>query len=114
MLLVRCFVDTGLVEPFNPRPYARDWMMHNDGERYLDFVSNLCAIVPTPGLGDLVLFRYGRCYSHGGIVSELAPLRIVHAYFNMKAVIEEDLMLNDDLVAPHRKMTFFSFWRAGE
>jgi cell wall-associated NlpC family hydrolase len=25
MLLVRVFVDTGLVAPFDPRPYENDW-----------------------------------------------------------------------------------------
>jgi hypothetical protein len=28
MLLVRVYCDVGLVEPFDPRPYTRDWFMH--------------------------------------------------------------------------------------
>ena len=35
MMLVRVFCDLGLVEPFDPRPYTRDWMLHRDDERYL-------------------------------------------------------------------------------
>src|SRR5271165_4615237 len=38
MLLVRVYVDLGLVEPFDPRPYPRDWMMHRSEERYLGFL----------------------------------------------------------------------------
>ena len=39
MLIVRVFVDLGLVPPFDPRPYPRDWHMHNsDEERYLNLV----------------------------------------------------------------------------
>ena len=38
MLLVRVYCDLGLVEPFDPRPYTRDWMLHRDEERYLGFL----------------------------------------------------------------------------
>jgi cell wall-associated NlpC family hydrolase len=110
MLLVRVFVDSGMVAPFDPRPYAQDWMMHNTGEKYLGFVDNLCGQVATPSLGDVALFRYGNCFSHGGIITGLDPVRIVHAYFFRNAVVEEDLYLNEDLVRPGRKMTFFSLW----
>ena len=30
--------DLGLVEPFDPRPYTRDWMLHRGEERYLGFL----------------------------------------------------------------------------
>ena len=36
MLLVRVFVDLGIVEPFDPRPYAHDWHLHRGEERYLE------------------------------------------------------------------------------
>ena len=80
MLLVRVFVDFGLVEPFDPRPYTHDWHMHRDEERYLDLVLAR-AQVETPIPGDVMLFRVGRCYSHGGIVTRLEPLTIIHASF---------------------------------
>ena len=38
MLLVRVFVDSGLVPPFDPRPYADDWYLHRSEERYLGFI----------------------------------------------------------------------------
>ena len=38
MLLVRVYCDLGLVEPFDPRPYTRDWFLHRDEERYLGFL----------------------------------------------------------------------------
>ena len=110
MLIVRTFVDTGMVPPFNPRPYPRDWMMHNREEKYLGFIGKHCGVVQEPGLGDIVLFRYGRVFSHGGIITNLQPLRLIHAYFDRRRVIEEDLMLNADLIDPARKMTFFSLW----
>lgn len=110
MLLVRAFVDSGLVAPFDPRPYPQDWMMHNDGERYLGFVGDLCREVAAPGLGDVAVFRYGRCYSHGGVITALDPLKIVHAYAQRRAVVEDELTKNADLNLPIRKVKFFSFW----
>ena len=38
MLLVRVYCDLGLVEPFDPRPYTRDWFLHRNEERYLGFL----------------------------------------------------------------------------
>ena len=110
MFLVRVFVDSGMVAPFDPRPYAQDWMMHNEGERYLGFVGCLCGEVAAPSLGDLVLFRYGKCYAHGGIITGLGPVMVTHSFEPRGRVVEEDLYRNDDLVLPYRKMKFFSFW----
>ncbi len=49
MLLVRVYCDLGLVEPFDPRPYTRDWMLHRDEERYLGFLLARARMVERPG-----------------------------------------------------------------
>ena len=69
MLLVRVFVDSGLVPPFDPRPYADDWYLHRSEERYLGFIFDRTKEVAAPLPGDVMVFRYGRCYSHGGVVT---------------------------------------------
>jgi hypothetical protein len=66
MLLVRVFVDTGLCDPFDPRPYADDWYLHRSEERYLGFIFDRTKEVDEPYPGDVMVFRYGRCYAHGG------------------------------------------------
>jgi cell wall-associated NlpC family hydrolase len=77
MLLVRSWVDAGIVEPFDPRPYPTQWMLHSDEERYLNWLS-LCAVeVDEPQIGDIVLWRFGRCFSHSGILTK--PGVVVHA-----------------------------------
>ena len=38
MLLAAVYVATGLVKPFDPRPYPMDWMLHRDDERFLGFL----------------------------------------------------------------------------
>jgi NlpC/P60 family putative phage cell wall peptidase len=110
MLIVRVFVDLGLVEPFDPRPYAIDFMMHRDEERYLGWVKTWCAEVETPRPGDLALYRFGRCFSHGGIVVNADPLTIVHAYRDSGMVCEDNVGQNPRLSDPARKPLFFSYW----
>ena len=80
MLLVRVYCDLGLVEPFDPRPYTRDWFLHRNEERYLGFLLARSKEVRSPGLGDIILFRIGRCFAHAGIVSRVDPLNIIHAF----------------------------------
>jgi NlpC/P60 family putative phage cell wall peptidase len=89
MLLVRVFVDLGLFEAFDPRPYAHDWHLHRGEERYLDALLSRAARVEAPQPGDVMLFRVGRCYSHGAIVIRPKPLTVVHASFPAGVVLEE-------------------------
>jgi cell wall-associated NlpC family hydrolase len=110
MLLVRVFVDTGLCQPFEPRPYPTDWHLHRSEERYLRFIFDRAGEVVEPQPGDLMVLRFGRCYSHGGIVTNVSPLTIVHAYFSARRVIEEEVDRDGPLSDPERKPRFFSIW----
>ncbi|MGH6846764.1 MAG: hypothetical protein ACREC0_04780 [Methylocella sp.] len=110
MFLVRVFVDSGLCEPFDPRPYADDWYLHRSDERYLGFIFDRTKEIDNPLPGDVVVFRYGRCYSHGGIVTKVDPLTIVHAYQPALAVLEEEVARSPALCAHSRNPKFFSLW----
>lgn len=110
MLVVRAFVDSGMTEPIDPRPYADEWFLHRSDELYLAGITSRCVEVQAARPGDVMLFRWGRCYSHGGIVTLTNPLTIVHAYQPAGRVIEEAVMHNADLTAPRRRPRFFSLW----
>ncbi len=112
LLLVRVFVDTGVIPAFDPRPYPTDWMMHRDDEKYLGFIANHMKEVAYPKHGDVMVFRFGRAYSHGGIITSINPIVIVHAFAPAKAVIEEEVDCNYALTSPIRKPKFFSKWAA--
>lgn len=114
MLLVRVFVDTKMVPFFDPRPYPPDWHLHRGEEKYLGFVFDRAHAVESPQAGDVAVFRFGRCYSHGGIVTRSDPLTIVHAYFQARCVIEETVARNSVLSDPARKPRFFSHWMTNE
>lgn len=113
MLLVRVFVDTGVTAPFDPRPYAPGWHMHHSEERYLGFITDRCAETFEPKPGDIVLFKFGRCYSHGGIIVSDTPVRIVHAIGaggKAGAVTEEIVSRNVALHKASREPRYFSYW----
>lgn len=114
MLLVRVFVDCGLVPAFDPRPYPPDWHLHRDEERYLGFVSDRCRPIALADVqpGDILTFRYGRCHAHGAIVSAIAPVSVIHAFSPARGVIEEQVGLNATLSESTRDPRAFSLWPA--
>jgi cell wall-associated NlpC family hydrolase len=112
MLLVRVFVDTGLCAPFDPRPYPVDWHLHRSEERYLGFIFDRTREVDRAQPGDVMVLRYGRCYSHGGIVTRACPLAVVHAYYPARRVVEEEIERNAALADAMRRPRFFSLWAA--
>ena len=110
MILVRVFCDLGLVAPFDPRPYTRDWHLHRGEERYLAALLERAHLVARPEPGDIVVFRYGRCFSHGGIVTRAAPLTILHAFHPARCVLEEEINHNAEVAERLGDAVFASYW----
>lgn len=111
MLIVRVFVDTGACPPFDPRPYPSDWHLHRSEERYLGFVLANCderAAEDPARPGDIIVFRFGRCWAHGGIVTVPYPLTLVHAFSPAGCVVEEQVARNGTLAATARAPRIFS------
>jgi cell wall-associated NlpC family hydrolase len=96
MLLVRSFVDTGRLQPFEPRPYPPDWYMHHSEERFLGWIEGTLGArrVEQYKLADVLMWRYGRCFSHGGIV--INTKEIVHAY-GISGMCLTSRILDDEL-----------------
>jgi NlpC/P60 family putative phage cell wall peptidase len=111
MLLVRVYCDLGLVEPFDPRPYTNDWMLHRADEKFLGFLLARAHIVETPQPGDVILFKYGRCFSHGGIVTRADPLTIVHAFAPARRVVEDEIRRMPEIAARMSTAKIASYWR---
>jgi cell wall-associated NlpC family hydrolase len=111
-LLIRVYCDLGLVDSFDPRPYTRDWFLHRDEERYLGFLLARSHEVSEPGLGDIILFRMGRCFAHAGIVSQVKPLRMIHAFAPSRCVVEDIIESNTELSSRMKTTKFASYWGA--
>lgn len=88
MLLVRVFGAVGLVPHIDPRPYPIDHMLHSGQERFLGWLQQFAQPIDagtTPQPGDVLVYKVGRCYSHGAIVTEWPC--IIHAFRDERAVV---------------------------
>lgn len=78
MVLVQSWVAAGVFEPFDPRPYPPNWHMHQDRERYLEWLELAATEVQVWQPGDIVVWKFARTYSHSGIIVNSAG-HVLHA-----------------------------------
>lgn len=91
-LLVGVFAAVGLIDPPAIEHYPPDWHLHRAAERYLGAVlAHAREIDPSTGSGplpgDIVLWRFGRCFSHGAIVVDWP--QVIHAYLGRPCALED-------------------------
>lgn len=77
------FANAGLTPHIDIPHYPRDWHLHQEAELYLDGLREWCRDVAppperAPEPGDIVMWKFGKCFSHGAIV--VAWPIIIHAY----------------------------------
>ncbi|WP_374513774.1 NlpC/P60 family protein [Niveibacterium sp.] len=82
MLVAEVLERAGLVPHIDPQGYPADWMQHRNEERFLAEVQTyalreLDLSTEQPAPGDVVLYRFGRCFAHGAIV--VAWPLVIHA-----------------------------------
>lgn len=88
MFVIQTYANAGLITSFDPGHYSADWMLHRSEEKYLGFVETYLDQVDTPQPGDVVVWKFGRCFSHGAIVVDWPT--IIHAYRPARGVIFGD------------------------
>jgi cell wall-associated NlpC family hydrolase len=79
-LLAEVFSEAALIERPEIPHYPPDWMLHREAERYLEGVMKYAQEIdgdPLPG--DIVVYRFGRCFAHGAIVVKW-PMIISRAF----------------------------------
>ncbi|MFD2234833.1 NlpC/P60 family protein [Phaeospirillum tilakii] len=77
MLPAEIYAGLGLIGPQDPGYYPPDWHLHRGVERYLAAVERVARLVDAPLPGDLVMYRFGRAFAHGAIVTGWPT--IIHA-----------------------------------
>ncbi|MDD3157659.1 NlpC/P60 family protein [Anaeromusa sp.] len=90
-LLIAVYENAGYLAAgeCDPGYYSPEWHLHKSEEKYLGWIERYCdPITGDPEPGDIVLFKFGRCVSHGGIF--VGENKIIHAYVGM-GVIESAL-----------------------
>lgn len=110
MLLVAAYRDAGVATAVDVPAYPADWALHRDEEKYIDVLLRHCEEVPAPLPGDVVLFQFGRAFSHGGVVVEWPS--IIHSYLRVGCELVADVTMDGRLAG--RKRRFFSPWRRAE
>lgn len=102
-LLRACYVAVGLVEDFDLGEYAPDWMLHRSEEVFLSNVAARMDEIQAPAKpGDVVVWKHGRCYSHGAIVVKWPS--IIHAYRRERRVTYGDV--GQGWLAAHERKCF--------
>lgn len=105
-LLCCVFERAGVIEPLDPGFYDTGWHLHRNAEIFLDWMARVNAVeVERPRPGDVGVWRFGRTYSHGGIVSSDDGL-VIHSYLD-RGVIESS-RLEEPLAS--RPVRWFSLW----
>jgi cell wall-associated NlpC family hydrolase len=86
-LIWAVFFNCGLT-PFLPlEPYPPDFMLHRGIERYMNIVIDRAQEVADPKPADVVLYKIGRVFAHGGIVVDPGWPAIIHANHAARAVV---------------------------
>lgn len=106
MLLVAVYRDAEVVPEVDIPAYPADWHLHRSEERYIEVLLRHCREVQTPGIGDIVVFQFGRAYSHGAIVAGWP--QIIHAYIGVGCELVTDATKDGRLMGRPRR--FFSPW----
>jgi len=105
MLLAEVYERAGVVGRLTPPFYVPDWHLHRNAERYVEGLLAHARPTQCPLPGDIAVFRFGRTFSHGAIVTEWP--RLVHAYWQ-QGVVAGDATLYPLKDRPVRFFTPFS------
>lgn len=116
-LLAEIFAEAGLVEKVAIPYYPADWHLHRAEERYMSGLLKYAKEIPgNPQPGDIALWKFGRCFSHGAIVVKW-PV-IIHAHIRNLCSLENAekatwlkyIGENTADIGKERPVRFFSFW----
>jgi len=117
-LLVASFKGAGLIGDIQLPLYSPQWHLHRDEDKYLDFIKRFCVEVERPPIiGDIVVWKFHRCFSHGAIVVDWPT--VIHAFIG-SGCMEDDAVKNrmlatvserTPLQGQPRPMKTLSFWR---
>jgi cell wall-associated NlpC family hydrolase len=86
-LLAEVYAEAGAVERVEIPYYPNDWHLHRNSERYLEGLLRYVKEIDAPLPGDIAVWKFGRCFSHGAIV--IGWPVIIHAYVGRECTLED-------------------------
>ena len=89
-ILIDVYETVGILKKGDctPEHYPPDFALHRGEEKYLGWIQKFCDLIegePLPG--DIVVFQYGRCISHAGIL--IGDNKLIHSYINRGVIISD-------------------------
>lgn len=118
-LLLEAHIGAGLVERFPPEEYPADWHVHRNEERFVAKIEEYAKRVGDTDLpicergpdffvkkGNILIWRYGRTFSHGAIVSDW-PM-IIHASHPAGCCLKESVM--GQTLTETKPVRVYSYW----
>ena len=86
-------VPKGIIPPYSPQ-----FLMHQTDDPFLrEIAPYTVEIAPDEAqMGDMVIFKFGRCYSHSALI--IAWPKIIHAHKPANCVLEDNA-INNQLLA---------------
>lgn len=97
-----------LIPEFEIPHYSPQWMYHHRAELYLSTVLRYAHEVVAPDVGDLVLYKNGNTYSHGGIIISPGWPNIVHSDAQAGVVLSD---FGDQGSVGSLDRRYFSLWK---
>ena len=113
-ILIEAFAGAGMIDRFTPQPYSHQWHLHQGAEVYADIVLGFAtevAYAPPMPPATVLLFRHGRTFSHGALVTDWP--NIIHAYAAADRVEEVSIEGTPLLTlgAGARPIRAFDYWQ---
>jgi len=103
--LCAIYEAAGVTAPIDPGTYSTAWHLHRSEELYVQWLERVGAVrTDVPVAGDVALFRFGRTFSHGGVLVDRQT--VLHAYVS-QAVILTRL---DEAPLAGRPVQFWTLW----
>lgn len=108
--LAMVFEEAGVIAPVDIAAYSNQWHLHHDEPLYENAVKDAGGrLLDAPsGVGDVVLYFQGKQFAHGAIITQLDPLRVIHAYAPSRRVVEGAENEFGAIASSERK--FFTTW----
>lgn len=102
MLLAEVYERAGVIPHVDPGHYSPQFGLHRSEEVFKRFVELYGTEIDGPEPGCCVLFKYGRCFSHGAVM--VSEREFVHASLPVRMVCLGAL---SDAEVSHREKKFY-------
>ena len=106
-LPIACYAASGLIPDDLDPIYSPQWHLHRSEEKYVDWVMKFAREITDAELqpGDLTLWKWGRTYSHGGVV--VGTDLVIHSYIGVGVQLD-NVKIHSELSS--RDARHFSIW----